>query len=197
MFESLWVPLAEVGNGFSGIIQDRKESQIAGTTTSSTNDWVVEKSPTGHHRSLSPHQQIQFPSSSSRLFLFNHFFVIFIFIVSLPSTSLLRLLANSLLAFAIMGYSDLDQLAINTIRVLAVSAPPLAPRRRCTGASDAIGETVHSQLLRKLATRPYIYHKMDVTNATRRLMPPARPTRATPVPPWAWPLWPTFCSTSS
>lgn len=73
-----------------------------------------------------------------------------------------------------MGYGKTDELAINTIRLLAVSLWQLPPR----------------SLLRLRAP-------MLIDHIRRRSMPPSPPTPATPVRPWAWRPLPTSSSTSS
>lgn len=92
-----------------------------------------------------------------------------------------------------MGYTDLDQLAINTIRILAVSC--------AVPAAMALGVQLEGLLHLETAFWASCNGKLCqiVRLLTRfsRLMPPPRPTRVTPVPLWAWPRSPTSCSTSS
>lgn len=87
-----------------------------------------------------------------------------------------------------MGYNKDDELAINTIRLLAVSLPPPSLIEISEPSlNSSAGLTLGSkQELVKL-----------IWSALHRSMPPSKPIPAIPAPPWAWLLLPTFSSISS
>ena len=76
-----------------------------------------------------------------------------------------------------MGYGKDDELAINTIRLLAVWQPHHEPIAR---------------LLFEHAEVPIANHTL-----VDRSMPPSKRTQATLAPQWAWPRWPMYCSINS
>lgn len=90
-----------------------------------------------------------------------------------------------------MGYTKDDELAINTIRLLAVSWTPLlllheAPRRA--------GSFTYLEFLEE--NRHTLQYYADVLIFSRS-MPHLKPTPATPARPWVWHQSPMLCSTNS